>query len=124
MSSEEASMPTAGDDNAARRAKRRERASIGSKPLLSVDEAALLMGETRSTLYRAIRAGTLPLPVHLIGRRLKIPRRAVERLLEGAFGPEAPAAYEPRVEREEVAGVRRRPTCSAARWSSADRPSV
>ncbi len=53
------------------------------KPLLSVEEAALLLGETRSTLYRAIKAGSFPLPIFRIGQRIRIPRRSVERLLAG-----------------------------------------
>lgn len=53
------------------------------KPLLSVEEAALLLGETRSTLYRAIKAGDFPLPIFRIGQRIRIPRRSVERLLAG-----------------------------------------
>ena len=53
------------------------------KPLLSVEEAAILMGETRSTLYRSIKAGTFPLPIFRIGQRIRIPRRSVERLLAG-----------------------------------------
>jgi excisionase family DNA binding protein len=56
---------------------------LGTKPLLSVEEAAVLLGETRSTLYRALAAGTLPLPVYVIGARRRIPRRAVERLVAG-----------------------------------------
>ena len=54
-----------------------------SRPLLSVEETANLLGETRSTLYRALKAGTLPLPVFRIGSRIRIPRRAVERLIDG-----------------------------------------
>jgi excisionase family DNA binding protein len=53
------------------------------KPLLSVEEAAVLLGETRSTLYRAIKAGSFPLPIFRIGQRIRIPRRSVERLLAG-----------------------------------------
>jgi excisionase family DNA binding protein len=53
------------------------------KPLLSVEEAAALLGETRSTLYRAIKAGSFPLPIFRIGQRIRIPRRSVERLLAG-----------------------------------------
>jgi predicted DNA-binding transcriptional regulator AlpA len=34
--------------------------SKSPKPLLSVEEAAILLGETRSTLYRAIKAGDFP----------------------------------------------------------------
>ena len=41
--------------------------SKSPKPLLSVEEAAILLGETRSTLYRAIKAGDLPSP-HLQDR--------------------------------------------------------
>jgi excisionase family DNA binding protein len=57
--------------------------SKSPKPLLSVEEAAVLLGETRSTLYRAIKAGTFPLPIFRIGQRIRIPRRSVERLLAG-----------------------------------------
>ena len=57
--------------------------SKSPKPLLSVEEAAILLGETRSTLYRAIKAGDFPLPIFRIGRRIRIPRRSVERLLSG-----------------------------------------
>jgi excisionase family DNA binding protein len=57
--------------------------SKSPKPLLSVEEAAALLGETRSTLYRAIKAGDFPLPIFRIGRRIRIPRRSVERLLSG-----------------------------------------
>jgi len=53
------------------------------KPLLSVEEAAVRLGETRSTLYRSIKAGTFPLPIFRIGQRIRIPRRSVERLLAG-----------------------------------------
>jgi excisionase family DNA binding protein len=57
--------------------------SLSRKPLLSIEEAAILLGETRSTLYRAVKQPDFPLPVHRIGKRLRIPRRAVERLLNG-----------------------------------------
>jgi excisionase family DNA binding protein len=53
------------------------------KPFLSVEEAAVLLGEARSTIYRAVKAGTLPLPVVRIGERLRIPRSAVDRLIAG-----------------------------------------
>jgi excisionase family DNA binding protein len=48
-----------------------------------VEETALLLGETRSTLYRAVKAGTLPLLVFRIGSRIRIPRLAVENLITG-----------------------------------------
>ena len=57
--------------------------SKSPKPLLSVEETAILLGETRSTLYRAIKAGDFPLPIFRIGRRIRIPRRSIERLLAG-----------------------------------------
>jgi excisionase family DNA binding protein len=60
-----------------------QRKHTGPKPLLSVEETAILLGETRSTLYRAVKAGTLPLPVLRIGSRIRIPRIAVERLIAG-----------------------------------------
>jgi len=50
--------------------------------LLSIEETAVLLGETRSTLYRALKAGTFPLPVFRIGSRIRIPRRSVERLID------------------------------------------
>lgn len=52
------------------------------KPLLSVEEAAELLGQSRSSLYRAISRGDLPLPVVTNGR-YRIPRLAVDRLLAG-----------------------------------------
>jgi excisionase family DNA binding protein len=53
------------------------------KPLLSVEEVALLLGESRSSIYRSIERGDLPLPVFRINGRLRIARRAVERLIDG-----------------------------------------
>ncbi len=62
----------------------------GTKPLLSVSEAALLLGVDRSTLYRAIRQGQAPsIPTARVGRRMRIPRRAIERLLAGELGKDA-----------------------------------
>lgn len=52
-------------------------------PLLSVDDAAILLGQSRSSIYRAIERGDLPLPVFTINGRLRIARRSVEKLLEG-----------------------------------------
>jgi excisionase family DNA binding protein len=69
---------------------RNDNFSKSTRPLLSVEETAILLGETRSTLYRALKAGTLPFPVFRIGSRIRIPRRAVERLIEG-LDPEQPS---------------------------------
>lgn len=43
----------------------------------------MLLGQSRSSLYRAIEKGDLPLPAFKLAGRWRIPRRAVERLLEG-----------------------------------------
>jgi excisionase family DNA binding protein len=100
-------------------------ANLATKPLLSIEETAILLGETRSTLYRAVQAGTFPLPVYTIGGRLRIPRRAVERLLDGlppaADGDPAQAGCD---EAASVSPRKSRPMCSAARRSSATSPSV
>ena len=96
--------------------------------MLSVEETAILLGETRSTLYRAIQAGTLPLPVYTIGGRLRVPRRAVERLIEGTDSPPdeepAQASFLEPLDTFDGFSARRRPMCFAARRSSATRPSV
>jgi excisionase family DNA binding protein len=51
--------------------------------LLNVEQAALVLGIGRSTLYRAIREGKVPFPVHRIGGSWYVPRRALERFLNG-----------------------------------------
>ena len=57
--------------------------SLVSKPLLSVDEVSILLGQSRSSVYRSIQRGDLPLPMFKLNGRLRVPRRAVERLIEG-----------------------------------------
>jgi excisionase family DNA binding protein len=59
------------------------RASVGRQPLLSVEEAATLLGQNRSSVYRSIERGDFPLPVFRINGRYRIVRAAVERLLAG-----------------------------------------
>jgi excisionase family DNA binding protein len=44
-------------------------AQIRHKPLLTVEEAAVLLGRSRSSLYRAIDRGDLPLPVYRMAGR-------------------------------------------------------
>lgn len=63
--------------------------SLARKPLLSVEEVAILLGQSRSSVYRSIQRGDLPLPTFRLNGRLRIPRRAVERLLEGEVLVEA-----------------------------------
>lgn len=70
------------------------RSSLATKPLLSVDEVAVLLGLNRSSVYRSVQRGDLPLPVFAINGRAWVPRRAVERLLEGSSPEEDGAAYE------------------------------
>ena len=63
----------------------RTRRSIHTKPkpLISVEEAAELLGQSRSSLYRSIARGDLPLPLVKINGRNRIPRVAVDRLAAG-----------------------------------------
>lgn len=51
----------------------------GAKPALSVAEAAELLGVSRALAYELVKRGELP-SVRL-GRRIVVPRRAVEQLL-------------------------------------------
>ena len=51
--------------------------------LLNLEETALVLGIGRSTIYRAVRAGKVPFPVHRIGGKWYVPRRALERFLDG-----------------------------------------
>jgi excisionase family DNA binding protein len=57
--------------------------SLGRKPLLSVEEVAILLGQSRSSVYRSIERRDLPLPIFKLNGRWRVPRRAVERLLDG-----------------------------------------
>ncbi len=70
--------------------------SLAAKPLLSVEDTAVLLGQSRSSIYRAIDRGDLPLPVVTINGRLRIPRRAVERLLDGDIPPQHETMTNPR----------------------------
>ena len=69
---------------------RRPHTPIHQKPLLSVEETAILLGRSRSAIYRAIDRGDLPLPVYRMAGRYQIPRRAVERLLDAEVVSAAP----------------------------------
>lgn len=52
-------------------------------PLLSVEEAAELLGHSRSSLYRAIDRGDFPAPVFTINGRYRIALRSIELLIAG-----------------------------------------
>lgn len=49
---------------------------------VTVIYAAAVLGVGRSSAYRLIREGTFPLPTIRIGRRVVVPRDALDRLLE------------------------------------------
>lgn len=51
-----------------------------------------MLGLGRSTLYQAIRDDNCPLPVIRIGRQLRIPRAALERLGQTGDTPAAETA--------------------------------
>jgi excisionase family DNA binding protein len=57
--------------------------SSRSAQLLNLEETALILGIGRSTIYRAVRDGKVPFPVHRIGERWYVPKRALERFLDG-----------------------------------------
>ena len=52
----------------------------------SVPEAARVLGLSRMAAYQAVSEGTIP--AIRIGRRILVPRRALERLLEPDHTPE------------------------------------
>lgn len=63
-----------------------DRYSMGVQPAerqtLTVEEAARVLGISRSSAYEAVRRGELP--IVRIGRRYVVPRVALERLLDQA----------------------------------------
>ena len=58
------------------------------KATVTVEEAAKLLGIGRATAYRAARQGSLP--TIRIGRRLLVPREALQTLLRNPGGSEMP----------------------------------
>lgn len=62
---------------------------------VTVEEAAQMLGISRSSAYECVRRGELT--ALRLGRRLVVPRRALEELLGGApQEPSAPTATESR----------------------------
>lgn len=53
---------------------------------LSVEEAAEELGIGRRTLYQMIREGRCPVPVLVMGRRIRIPRRRLDEYIDGDAG--------------------------------------
>jgi excisionase family DNA binding protein len=56
---------------------------------VTVSEAAKILGVSRMTAYTAVREGTIP--SLKIGRRVLVPRAALERLLDAKITSEADA---------------------------------
>jgi predicted DNA-binding transcriptional regulator AlpA len=103
----------------------RTRAGLPTRSLLSISEVALIIGEERSTLYRSIKRGDFPLPVVTINGRMRVARRALERLLDGSS--DSPTATDQSADRASYEGSsasRSRPMCTAARRSSSPIASV
>lgn len=104
------------------------------RPLLTVSQAAVLLGSDRSTLYKAIGENRFPLPVVRLNRQILIPRAALERFIGGAVAYDAeegmsegedfcPTCGSPLASSAPTpASIR--PTCLAARRSSSGIASV
>ncbi len=57
----------------------------------TVEEAARQLGISRTLAYELAKVDRLPVPVIRLGRRLVVPRAALDRVLEGApSGPTRP----------------------------------
>ena len=63
------------------------------RAMATIEEVAAAFGIARSTAYELAKAGRLPVPVIRLGRRMVVPRAALDRLLAGHAdpGPAAPA---------------------------------
>jgi len=97
--------------------------------LFTVAEAAEALGMGRSTLYSAIKSGSCPLAVTRIGKQLRIPRAAFDRLArdDGSTGMVVQDDHAFLLEPCPTCGrpsSRSRPTNSAAFWSSSVTASV
>lgn len=69
---------------------------LNRKPLLSVLETAIMLGQSQSSIYRSIEKGDLPISVFKIAGRYRIPRLAVDRLRAGeAAAPDVGAGPRP-----------------------------
>lgn len=60
------------------------RLPVGLPALLSISQAARLLGIGRSTLYNGVRTGASAVPVVRVGKQWRVPRAAIERLLDGS----------------------------------------
>ena len=97
--------------------------------LLTVAEAAETLGMGRSTLYAAIKSGSCPLAVTRIGKQIRIPRVALERLAGDGGSTDGPVRDDHAFWRDSCPTCGRSsssslPTNSAAFWSSSVTASV
>ena len=60
------------------------------RPVVSAEEAFDELGIDRTTGYRAIREGRFPVPVIRVGRLIRVPTMALQRLLELGDAPPPP----------------------------------
>jgi excisionase family DNA binding protein len=58
---------------------------------LSITEAAAMAGVDRTTLSRAMRAGSVPVPLLRIGKCVRVPRARFIAWIAGELPPESPA---------------------------------
>ena len=58
--------------------------STGSTLILTIDEAAVVLRISRQSAYEAARRGEIP--TIRLGRRILVPRRALERLIDSDIG--------------------------------------
>ena len=54
--------------------------AASEKPTMTVEEAAALLGLSRSATYRAVQRGEIP--ALRFGRRILVPTQALKRMLE------------------------------------------
>ncbi len=57
------------------------------KAVLTVDETAQLLGLSRSSAYQGVMRGEIP--SFKVGKRILVPRAALERLLQTAQGQDS-----------------------------------
>lgn len=69
---------------------------------ISVDEAAAMLGVSRTSAYEYVRTGHLP--AIRMGRRLLVPIRAIDDLLNGLVGDHATSSGAVPAEQRRVAG--------------------
>lgn len=75
--------PDLGQPEHGRRRPSARRPPVGLPPLLSISQAARLLGMGRSTLYDGIRSGRSGVAVVRVGKQSRVPLASIERLLAG-----------------------------------------